>query len=55
MKLFEIDERLAACVKISDDQAVDARLAKSSTSKLLKLWKWSENRKSRILACGLKI
>lgn len=24
MKLFEIDERLAACVKISDDQAVDA-------------------------------
>nr|DAU14826.1 MAG TPA: resistance protein [Caudoviricetes sp.] len=23
MKLFEIDERLAACVKISDDQAVD--------------------------------
>ena len=24
MKLFEIDERLAACVKINDDQAVDA-------------------------------
>ena len=23
MKLFEIDERLAACVKINDDQAVD--------------------------------
>ena len=23
MRLFEIDERLASCVKISDDQAVD--------------------------------